>query len=274
MFEKLVESNGSGADQKNRRRYFLTSSVIVGIVFLSAVVISIYAADFGLGKDGLELTEMIAPVDMAAAKAEPPKQRVQTSISRDQSTTPTRTVNMARVDEAAFVPTTTSAVRNTEVARPIGAFRYDAINSDPSGVSGDSGRGNNGTPGTGGPATGLTGSLPVAENDIPEPPPIVKAPPVEKKPVIQSLGVINGKATNLPTPPYPAAAKAVGAAGKVSVQVLIDETGKVVSANAVSGHPLLTDAAVRAARGATFSPTYLSKVPVKVTGVIVYNFNR
>ena len=272
MFEKLVESNGSGADQKSRRTCFLTSSVIVGILFLSAVVISIYAADFGLGKDGLELTEMIAPADMAAAKVEPPKPRVQTSIARDQGITPTRTVNMARVDEATFVPTTTSAVRNTEVARPIGSFQYGKIDTDPTGLS-SSGRDETGPNGTG-PGTGLTGTLPVAENNMPEPPPFVKVPVVVKKPVIQSLGVINGKATNLPTPPYPAAAKAVGAAGKVSVQVLIDETGKVASAHAVSGHPLLTDAAVRAARGATFSPTYLSKVPVKVTGVIVYNFTR
>lgn len=270
MFEQLVESKGPGADKKNRSTYFLTSSAFVGIFFLSAVVISIYASDFALGKDNLELTEMIAPVDLAAAQSEPPKPRVQTSISRDQSTTPTRTVNMARVDEASFVPTTTSTVQNTDVARPNTSFRYAPINSDPSGTPGDSGRPGTGTPG---PETGITNNSLVAENDIPEPPP-VKAPPVVRKSVIQSLGVINGKATNLPTPPYPTAAKAVGASGKVSVQVLIDETGKVVSASAVSGHPLLTDAAVRAARGASFSPTYLSKVPVKVTGVIVYNFTR
>ena len=53
---------------------------------------------------------------------------------------------------------------------------------------------------------------------------------------------------------------------------MIDETGKVISAKAVSGHPLLRDAAERAARGAKFSPTYLSKQPVKVTGLIVYKF--
>ena len=85
-------------------------------------------------------------------------------------------------------------------------------------------------------------------------------------------GVINGKATNLVKPAYPAAARAVGAEGAVNVQVTIDEEGNVISAAAVSGHPLLRAAAVKAARESTFAPTRLSGQPVKVTGIIVYNF--
>jgi protein TonB len=53
---------------------------------------------------------------------------------------------------------------------------------------------------------------------------------------------------------------------------LIDEKGNVLSATAISGHPLLRAAAVEAARGAKFSPTLLSGQPVKVSGVISYNF--
>ena len=83
---------------------------------------------------------------------------------------------------------------------------------------------------------------------------------------------MNGKATSLPKPAYPAAAKAVRAGGAVSVQVLIGENGSVISASAVSGHPLLRAAAEGAARGARFSPTLLSGQPVKVSGVITYNF--
>jgi len=87
-----------------------------------------------------------------------------------------------------------------------------------------------------------------------------------------SGGVLNGKARSLPKPAYPAAARAVNAEGAVSVQVLIDEEGNVISANAVSGHPLLRAAAAEAARGAVFSPTQLMGNPVKVSGVITYNF--
>lgn len=91
-------------------------------------------------------------------------------------------------------------------------------------------------------------------------------------PTTVSGGVLNGKATSLPKPAYPAAAKAVRASGAVNVQVTVDEKGNVVSATAVSGHPLLRQSAESAARAAKFSPTLLSGKAVKVTGVIVYNF--
>lgn len=89
-----------------------------------------------------------------------------------------------------------------------------------------------------------------------------------------SGGVLNGKAIVLPTPDYPAEAKAAGAAGSVAVQVTIDEMGSVIDAKAVSGHPLLQQPSVNAALQARFNPTSLMGEPVKVTGVIVYNFNR
>lgn len=87
-----------------------------------------------------------------------------------------------------------------------------------------------------------------------------------------SGGVLNGKATSLPLPAYPPAAMAVRAQGAVSVQVLVDEGGNVISASAVSGHPLLRSAAEAAAREARFAPTLLSGTPVKISGVITYNF--
>ena len=87
-----------------------------------------------------------------------------------------------------------------------------------------------------------------------------------------SGGVLNGKAISLPKPPYSPVARAAKASGTVVVQVTVDEDGNVVSAQAVSGHPLLQPAAVAAARGAKFSPTKLSGQPVKVTGILQYNF--
>jgi len=99
--------------------------------------------------------------------------------------------------------------------------------------------------------------------------------PVDRNPRVPKVisgGVLNGKATSLPKPAYPPAARTVRASGAVSVQVLVDERGNVVSASAVSGHPLLRSAAVQAARGAKFSPTMLSGQAVKVSGVITYNF--
>ena len=60
--------------------------------------------------------------------------------------------------------------------------------------------------------------------------------------------------------------------GVVSVQVLIDEFGRVVSARAVSGHPLLLHVSELAAYQARFSPTTINDQPVRVSGVITYNF--
>jgi TonB family protein len=116
----------------------------------------------------------------------------------------------------------------------------------------------------------------IRAQDPPPPPdykgPVSKTPAGPAVPRQISGGVLNGKATSLPKPSYPPAARAVGASGAVSVQVLIDENGDVISAAAVSGHPLLRAAAVEAARGAKFAPTQLNGSPVKVSGVITYNF--
>lgn len=83
---------------------------------------------------------------------------------------------------------------------------------------------------------------------------------------------INNKATNLATPKFPAAARAIRASGAVNVQVKIDEDGEVVMAKAVSGHPLLRQAAEKAAKESRFLPTTLSGQIVTITGIIVYNF--
>jgi TonB family protein len=130
-------------------------------------------------------------------------------------------------------------------------------------------------PATGSPGTSSEGSEVASAEPVkadPPPPAAVKSEP--KPPIIKSEGVINGKATYLPVPPYPAPAKAVNAMGIVNVQVTIDESGKVISSRAVSGHVLLRQTAELAASKARFSPTYLSRVPVKVTGVIVFNFKK
>ncbi len=100
---------------------------------------------------------------------------------------------------------------------------------------------------------------------------IANSPPPPPK--LISGGVINGKATSLPKPPYPAAARAVSADGAVTVQITTDESGNVISTAAISGHPLLRQAAEQAAKNAKFAPTMLSGQPIKIVGTIVYNFN-
>lgn len=89
-----------------------------------------------------------------------------------------------------------------------------------------------------------------------------------------SGGVLNGKAISLPKPEYPAEARTAGVEGVVVVRVTIDEQGNVTEAYAVSGPQMLQQVSVNAALQAKFSPTLLSGEPVKVTGVLVFNFGR
>jgi len=98
-----------------------------------------------------------------------------------------------------------------------------------------------------------------------------KAKPVTDVPF--QAGIINGKAISLPKPQYPLNAKNLRAEGTVTVEVLLDEEGKVISARAVEGNTVLRQAAVNAARLARFTPTILSGQPVKVTGLIMYKFS-
>ncbi len=83
---------------------------------------------------------------------------------------------------------------------------------------------------------------------------------------------MNSRAVSLPKPAYPQNAKLVNAAGQVTVQVSIDEEGNVLSARAVSGHPLLRASAENAARQSRFNPVKVSDRAVRATGIIVYNF--
>lgn len=105
-----------------------------------------------------------------------------------------------------------------------------------------------------------------AEGQTPE------ATPAEK--VIIGYDVKVGKAKSLPKPVYPESARNAGIAGEVKIEVLIDQTGKVIEAKAVGGVEdlALRQASEAAALQAEFSPTPLSGEPVKVRGVITYNF--
>ena len=92
------------------------------------------------------------------------------------------------------------------------------------------------------------------------------------KPINAGAAGLSGKAIKKVQPTYPPVAKAAGAQGPVSVQIVVNETGEVESAKATAGHPLLQNAAVTAAREWRFSPTKLSGNAVKVAGTISFVF--
>jgi len=255
MFDNLVESSSHKDDLSRKGSFILVTSLVYGVLGLAFFVAGIYWYDAHLDTQTLELTTLVAPVPVPQA-AQPEKQQEAKPQKVDQNVD-VRKELIADVTRTELVPKEISAKASNippvrqGVTTVIGSSDSNAAAPVPAGGSG----------------TGVaTGPTKVNISDEPPPPP---APP-PRAPI--SGGVLNGKAISLPKPPYPPIAKQAHAAGTVVVQVTIDENGNVISAHAVSGHPLLQAVAVAAARGAKFSPTKLSGQPVKVTGVITYNF--
>jgi len=128
MFDKIIESNSEAAEFKPRRKYFFVSSVVVGALFLVAVVASIYAGDIGLGTMDFELSEMLAPV--ATTEPEPQPEPVRPESAPVSSELPSRVINMARVDEIQQVPSDTSVVPSQFKSHPIGEIQLRGENTD------------------------------------------------------------------------------------------------------------------------------------------------
>jgi TonB family protein len=127
--------------------------------------------------------------------------------------------------------------------------------------------------GGGGLPVGRGTADPAAPPPTPSPTPKIEPIPDRKSgPNKVSEGVLQGGAIKKVRPVYPEIAKKIRAGGPVQVQVTIAEDGRVMEAFILSGHPSLRNAALEAARQWVFSPTTLSKVPVKVQGMLTFNF--
>jgi protein TonB len=272
MFDSLVES-GSHKDDLARKGSFFAGTLIIYAIVLAAIAIgSVFWYDAHLDSQNLELVTLVAPVPQAPApeQKQPEKQQeAKPAASKEPQVSMRQEISVIApvVKSQEVAKTTTKEVaRNVPVV--VGDKNYDAPpSSGPVGPIGPSTGG-----GGGGGGGNAVGPVVKVDNDDPPPPPAPKPTPAPKPKTIISGGVLNGKAISKPQPPYPAIARAARASGTVTVQIVVDETGRVISAQAVSGHPLLQQAAVGAARGARFSPTLLSGQPVKVSGVITYNF--
>ncbi len=106
----------------------------------------------------------------------------------------------------------------------------------------------------------------------PKEPEKVAVPDVSNTPQIVELGQLNALAVKLAVPVYPQIAQKLNIQGKVTVQVTLDEEGKVTSAKAVNGQALLRSACEDATRNSKFKPTVVGNRAVKATGFVVYNF--
>ncbi len=265
MLDQLVESKEHSAENTRKSELVIGIAVLAVLILIGMWTRDLFAHGFGVEGGDLELTTLVAPPP-PADEPPPPKPEKQPEKQPDVDVRKELIQNI--MSTPVKPPDVISTIKsNIPQMRENTLTKIGTNNSDTGADVGNRGGGVAAGGGTGGLSTG-TGTAPTGgEEDAP--PPRATPKPVPK---MISGGVLNGKATSLPKPAYPPAARAVHAAGACSVQVVISETGSVISASAVSCHPLLKAAAEGAARGAHFSPTLLSGQPVKVSGVITYNF--
>lgn len=262
MFNNLIESSTHRKEFKRRGSFFLLTTATYALMLLLTGIASIYAYDTRLEEQNYEQVITMLPPEPAPAA---PKVIADPATPRDnpnnKSTIPERAVAMLDTNRPEVPPDKVSAEANKVLPLPPGPVRITGQDRNAPVASGEG----NSPSGSGG-----TKIVPPTQVilDV-DPPPTPPAPPAK---VVRSGRVLNSQALSLPKPFYPPLARQIRQQGTVNVQVLIDETGRVISAQPLGGPPLLLAEARKAAMQARFSPTFIGEQPVKVSGVITYNF--
>jgi protein TonB len=266
MFTNLIESQSHRKEFKRRSSFVLVTVAAYAVILFGAGVASIYAYDANLEAQtsSLELLSWVPPVTTAAPKPipdhpQPVRRQTTSSAPVDRNVdVPIRTDAIARTDDPTKVPDKVGTKAST-IPPVTGNFRIGDRNVDPPAAA-TSNSGNC----IGCPSTPTAVTL----TEKPPEPPVVKPPTTQRVPST----ILASKAISLPQPVYPIIAKQSRTQGPVNVQILVDEQGKVISAQIVAGNPMLTSAAKEAALRARFTPTILNGQAVKIQGVIIYNF--
>ncbi len=268
MFGTLVESGSHAKDVRRTGSFFLLTLASYTLLIALAGIGSIYAYDAKLTRENMDALQLIDEPLVTFIKPEDflPKSSTPTPSKTNTTIVTVRPDAVANINSTTL-PTIVSTKPNLVASLPLGIYEISDTNRPASGGTGNT----ISIPNPNGNPLGNAASTSV--KTIPPPPTILKTvEPKLKNPLPVSKGVINGLATFKPEPVYPAPARQIRVSGIVNVRILVDEAGKVISAEVMSGHPLLRASALAAARRARFTPTLLSNVPVKVQGVMTYNF--
>jgi len=267
MFSNLIESGSHAADLKRKGRFFLGTIVFYGLLLVATGVGSIYAYNARLDESNdLEVLALMYFPPAASSEPERRETRTAASQSRINELTSRREISVQTPYHDNQVASITTREVPAGVPVVVGMIDHNAA------IPGGTVVGPN-LPG--GTVVGVEAGPVVSETDTPPPPHIIPTPVPPQKPtgpITLPSYVLSGKAISKPAPPYPIIARQGHIQGPVAVQIVIDEQGRVISARATSGNPLLQSAAVQAAYQARFTPTLLGGQPVKVTGSITYNF--
>lgn len=263
MFNNLVECTKTKKDNK-RWAYFAITSTVWTLALAGSIVGGIFLYDAKLDEQLSVLTMLINP----PPPPPPPPPAPANTVSKPQPSQPTTSnvptqVKPETIESAIDIKTRPAAT--------------NLVNVSTDGLAGIDG----GVPG--GVAEGVAGGVfegivhSTGDIDVPPPKPTltVAQPEVEKpKPsyVRRSEGVLKGNAITQIRPDYPGIARNSGVTGEVKIDITIGEDGSVIGAKVLSGHPMLLNAALGAAKQWKFNPTLLNGTPVKVQGVLTFRF--
>jgi periplasmic protein TonB len=194
-------------------------------------------------------TPLVTP---PAAPPPPPPAAVRAATPHITSKRPNLTYKLGKVTAPTSIPKTIS-VGNAGAAPDLGGVEGGV----PGGVPGGQ---------LGGSLDGVLGGTGTA---IPIPPP---KQPAARRIVHVGSSLKAPRQTYSVQPEYPPLAMQAHIWGTVVVDAVIDEHGNVVGARAVSGHPLLIAAALKAVLQWKYEPTLLNGTPVAVEMEVNVNF--
>lgn len=255
MFDVLVEST---SQRRGARTWvFFAASSVVWMAVLTVVAIAgVFAYDGRLDAD-FDKIGLVAVVPPAPAPPAPAPPR-----AADVRPVASNVMQAVTAQPREIAP--------PRVAPPSGSGGPNAI---PTGI-GEGSR--DGIPD--GYPVDIVGSNVIDNRPSPPPEPPAEPPPVEQRPAPAPQRpvsrILSGIATHRVEPRYPQIAAAAGIKGDVVVEVVVSETGQVISTRVLSGHATLRVAAEQAARQWRFTPTILGDRPVKVVGTITFAFKK
>jgi protein TonB len=244
MFEQtFIESKKT--IKTNRGPTTLISFILQGVVIAVIVILPLM---FTQALPTREITTLLT------APPPPPPPPPPPAASAPVKTAPVAHVNpTAELRTPTSIPKTVKMVQDEPQAAPPSATMAGVPGGVPGGVAGGS---------VGGVIGGVISSAPVAMPDKPAP-----------QRVRVSQGVTSGLLVHKVTPQYPALAKQARIQGSVVLHAVIGKDGKVQNLQVVSGHPMLTQAAIQAVKEWRYKPYFLNGQPVEVDTNITVNFS-
>lgn len=220
-----------------------------------------------------------APATPAPSAAEPTSTSLATPSPSVHSREPERSeVSEAAPNKPAQSPFQTKVSQSAkQKAAPAVPDMFGALNAHPTTAvhTGASGGGTAPSIDAGALAGGQGVALPSTDS-LPAnlPPPPQQQAPTSEAPVRVGGDVKPPQLISAPPVVYPEIARQAGISGDVVVRIVIDKSGKVTEAKAITGPILLRDAAVNALRDRKYVPSKLDGRPISIEMLVTIQFHR